>query len=312
MPYFPDVFESHFNLLDEIWVPSNFTAKSIGKKSLLPLQVIPYPIDVPEKLPHLEYIPFRFPSGSFVLLTAFDFMSSVERKNPVAVIKAFSECIRRVPNLHLAIKTVNHDGFPKGRDELRMALSEIPSDRYTIIDNTLSRNELLSLFSQTNAFISLHRAEGFGMMIAEAMTLGLPVIATAWSANVEFMTNSNSYPVKYSLRPNKTNDGPYPAGIPWAEVEVKHAIEQIMRCVSNVQERQIIAARGKATVKMLFSKKRLSAKIGDRISLIEKKLEKNNRVRLPLVSKVKESKELGEERVNQVIDRLRASIRQRK
>ena len=129
---------------------------------------------------------------------------------------------------------------------------------------------------------------------------------------MEFMTNSNSYPVKYSLRPNKTNDGPYPAGIPWAEVEVKHAIEQIMRCVSNVQERQIIAARGKATVKMLFSKKRLCAKIGDRISLIEKKLEKNNRVRLPLVSKVKESKELGEERINQVIDRLRASIRQRK
>jgi glycosyl transferase family 1 len=151
----------------------------------------------------------------------FDFHSTIERKNPVAVIDAFRMAFAPGSGASLVIKSINGESQPDEYDRLRFAARRHP-DVY-VTDRYLSAQEKNAMIAACDCYISLHRAEGFGFTPAEAMYLGKPVIATGYSGNLEYMTAQNSYLVDYALKPIGSGNFPYPADGEWADPDTEHA-----------------------------------------------------------------------------------------
>src|SRR5262249_33966906 len=166
-------------------------------------------------------------SDEFVFLFVFDFHSHFARKNPLAVIEAFRAVFTPSDLVRLVIKCVNGSSDPSDLTAMRaLALGH----RIFIHDGYWPAEELRDLMAACDAYVSLHRSEGTGMTISEAMALGKPVIATGWSGNMDFMNVTNSFPVRYELVELSENIGPYQAGETWAEPSIEHAAE-LMRLV---------------------------------------------------------------------------------
>jgi glycosyltransferase involved in cell wall biosynthesis len=122
-------------------------------------------------------------------------------------------------------------------------------------DEAMSRDELLGLENAVDAFVSLHRAEGFGLGLAEAMFLGKPAIGTAYSGNLEFMNESNSCLVNFELV--TLAEGDYLYADPrfrWAEPDVEHAAHHMRRLVDDSAFRNRIAAAGRQDVRARFTR----------------------------------------------------------
>ena len=162
-----------------------------------------------------------------------------ERKNPLATIQAFKTAFAPGEGAALIVKCLNPQHNPEAHALLQSAADE--HGDVHLIDRRLSRSERDGLMNAADCYVSLHRAEGFGYTLAEAMWLGKPVIATAYSGNVDFMTRDNSYLVDYRLVPIGHGNDPYPVDGEWAEPDLEHAAT-IMRQV--FQNREEAAARG--------------------------------------------------------------------
>lgn len=229
---FPEAWADRFQPFDEIWVPSAFTLDAISRVSPVPVVRIPPCLRAePERVAAPARARFGIGAEAFVFLFAFDFQSSFERKNPLAVIESFRAAFRGESDLVLVIKSVHSDFSRSGAQRLREASRGLD---VRLIDQVLSRDELDDLFRLCDCYVSLHRAEGFGLTMAEAMELGKPVIATAYSGNMDFMAPGNSFPVKYQLIDVAQTAGGSAAGVysqgVWAEPDVSHAAE-LMRYV---------------------------------------------------------------------------------
>jgi glycosyltransferase involved in cell wall biosynthesis len=229
---FPGDWQDRFALLNEIWVASSWVQRTIGAVSPIPVLVMPLCI---EPGTHSAYTRdhFGLARDTFVVLFMFDALSAIERKNPFGLIRAFKKALGSVPNAQLVIKA-SHLESSDCAGELREAVSAVKG---ILIDRVCSREEVNGLLSLCDMYVSLHRSEGFGLSMAEAMFLGKPVIATGYSANMEFMTSQNSYPVNYELIPIMQNIGPYTTGQMWAEPDEDHAA-QLMRQVYNTPDRE--------------------------------------------------------------------------
>ena len=179
-----------------------------------------------------------------MFLFTFSVESTVGRKNPFAVIsafeKAFGSAQRGTSTPVLAIKAHHIDLYPELRSDLLCALNKIGG---ILIEASLSRQEMIDLLACADCYVSLHRAEGFGLGIAESMYLGKPVIATNYSGNVDYMTTENSYPVGHRLRSvnlldhhyNPGAEKVYQPGMTWAEPDISHCA-QLMKRVFECQE----------------------------------------------------------------------------
>jgi len=122
-----------------------------------------------------------------------------------------------------------------------------------LIDECLSRQEVYQLIACCDAYLSLHRSEGFGLGLAEAMYLGKPVVGTHWSGNTDFMNVDNSCPVDYRIVPLTRSYGPYDAGQSWAEPDLDHAAHLMTKLVTDAAWCQSIAERGQQTIRREFS-----------------------------------------------------------
>src|SRR5262249_27272136 len=140
---------------------------------------------------------------------------------------AFRRAFRRSEPVRLVLKCVNAESDPSGFAALRAAAA---GASIAIVDGYAATDSLHNLMAACDAYVSLHRSEGIGITIAEAMALGKPAIATGWSGNTDFMDVSNGFPVSYRLVELDQTVGPYPAGEVWAEPSVEHAAE-LMRFV---------------------------------------------------------------------------------
>jgi glycosyltransferase involved in cell wall biosynthesis len=134
---------------------------------------------------------------------------------------------------------------------LRERLRDVPGAH--LLDRTLSREDVYALESVCDCVVSLHRAEGFGLTLAECMALGKPAIATGWSGNTDFMDARNACPVGYSLKPIERDVGPYRAGQTWAEPDVEHAAWYMRRLVADAELRWRLASAGRETVRRELS-----------------------------------------------------------
>lgn len=247
--------------VDEVWAVSSFAAKAIeatGKK--LPVTIVPHAIEVKKfSFPRAH---FGIPPDAFVFLFMFDFYSYFERKNPLAVIRAFERAFPDDKGVSLIIKCSNSSVDKEHFEELKRAAHD---PRIRIMDTYLEREEVSSLMSVCDAYISLHRSEGFGLTMAEAMALRKPVIATYYSSNTDFMNEENSFPVRYSLVPIEKDYGPYTRGNRWAEPDVAHAAEQMRTVYENPDLALRKAMFGMHTIATRFSPGAVAEIVGKRL-----------------------------------------------
>jgi glycosyltransferase involved in cell wall biosynthesis len=205
------------------------------------------------------------PEGDFLFLTMFDVLSIVARKNPHGVIRAFRAMYRDFPNSRLVLKINNGDHLPEAVADLRAACEGLP---VCIIDHSMSRTEVNGLVACCDCLVSLHRSEGYGFALAEAMYLGKPVIATAYSGSMDFTTHDNSFLVDYQLRPVGAGSQPYPETSRWAEPDTRSAAEH-MRTVQKRQElARTVALKGQAFVRENLSAARVGQRMAERLQQI--------------------------------------------
>jgi glycosyltransferase involved in cell wall biosynthesis/SAM-dependent methyltransferase len=229
---FPERFFRAFEHLDEVWVGSHFVADAISAVSPVPVVKVTMPVSMPE-IEEFDREDLGLPEG-FVFLFVFDYHSVFERKNPLALVEAFERAFPEGSGVSLMLKSINSEHYPAEHERL-LAAAQNHGDIH-VMDRYVTAAEKNAMFAHCDCYVSLHRSEGFGNTLAEAMYLGKPVIATGYSGNMEFMTPQNSYPVAYTLRPVGDDAGPYPASGEWAEPDVGHAARLMRHVFENRQE----------------------------------------------------------------------------
>ena len=187
---------------------------------------------------------------SVVLVTAFDMASDLNRKNPFGAIEAFRRAFPTRDDVRLVVKVNNAHLEESWQIHLEQLDQLANRDRRLIlIDRSLPYAEVLSLYASCDVFVSLHRAEGLGLCLLELMSMGKPVIATAWSGNMEFMTDSNSCPVGFSYVPVRgaTQEAYCGRNLArdsrWAEPALDEAASWMIRLVENPELRRRMGAR---------------------------------------------------------------------
>jgi glycosyltransferase involved in cell wall biosynthesis len=253
--------------VDEIWAPTDFIAGAV-----LPLGKPVTTILTPVRLPAFDPLPkpyFGLDPGRFAFLFAFDMNSRLPRKNPLALIRAFRMAFKPAEPVDLVIKVSPQEQFyPEWWRELRSAAADAG---VRLIDRSLPRGELFALLNACDAYVSLHRSEGVGLTMAEAMLLGKPTIATGYSGNLDFMTPENSYLVDYERVTIAEDVPPYPKGLVWAEPSVGHAAELMRRVVSRPVEARAVAARGRADAARLFAPEAAGRRMAARLEEIARR-----------------------------------------
>jgi len=222
--HFPDEWVPNLKHYDEIWVPSKFVADSVGRLSFLPVLRMPHSINPDQKRNDAEAA-FNLDPNKFHFLFMFDFHSVFERKNPMGVIDAFKRAFSPSDPVKLLIKSSRCTS--EAVDRMREAALGADVE---VVDKVISKEGVNSLYHLTDCYVSLHRSEGFGLTIAEAMLAAKPVIATAYSGNTDFTTPGNSYLVRYDIVELTKDCVPYKRGWQWAEPDLDHAAE-LMRHV---------------------------------------------------------------------------------
>ncbi len=257
----PDAWLDRGADVDEIWAPTSFIAnalKVLGKPVFPMLPSVRIPAFEPRTKAACGFDPNKF---SF--LFAFDMNSRQPRKNPLALIEAFRLAFARSEPVELAIKvSPQRRQHAEWWSQLRSAAA---THEVKLIDRNLPRGELLALMNATDAYASLHRSEGFGLTMAEAMLLGKPTIATAYSGNLDFMTAENSYLVKFEPTRIEDDISPYPKGCVWAEPSVTDAARQMRRVFDRRDEAASIASRGRADAERILSVEAATQRMIDRL-----------------------------------------------
>jgi len=248
---FPDTWVQLHRYYDEIWTSSQFSAEAIGRKVPLPVLTMPHCIEFP--VPSGNFRPqFGLPEDRYLFLVVFDFSSAMQRKNPQAALAAYRQLVQRTPKrAALAIKVRGAEVNPRPWAELQAAARDLPDCH--LLSAPMSRQTLYELEQACDCLVSLHRAEGFGLVVAEAMYMGKPVISTDWSATAEFVTADNGCPVAFTLQPLEHNCEFYAQGEKWAEADVEHAAHYMRRLVEDPAWGVALGRRAAADIRRQFA-----------------------------------------------------------
>jgi glycosyltransferase involved in cell wall biosynthesis len=230
---FPQEWASSFGYLDEVWTLSSFARDSIGTSSRVPVHVIHCSLDLgAAPASGWSRASFGIPEEAFVFLFMFDLHSFIDRKNPFGLIQTFKAAFEGRKDVLLVVKCSHGGHYPLEMKALREAA--VGQNIY-LIDQVYPRDAKNGLINVANCYVSLHRSEGFGLTLAEAMFYGKPVIATGYSGNTDFMSSENSFLVPYRSIPIERTHGPYRAGMLWADPDLDYAAE-VLRYVEGYRE----------------------------------------------------------------------------
>lgn len=256
--------EGAAGLADEVWAVSEFCARSVRAAMpgvpvhTMPVVIAAHPF---ERRPR-SY--FHLPDDRFLFLFMFDMASGLERKNPLGLIRAFRTAFPPAAPVHLALKVSRGAEHPEAFARLAR---EAAAAGVTVIDRVMDRADVQALLALCDAYVSLHRSEGFGMTMAEAMLMGKPTVATGYSGNLDFMAEGNSYLVHARRGVLDRDHPPYARGCTWAEPSVVHAALLMRRVYERRDEAAAVAARGRAAVEAKLSPaavaRRMLARIAD-------------------------------------------------
>jgi glycosyltransferase involved in cell wall biosynthesis len=268
LPEFPDAWIPYFDFFHEIWCPSDFVRDAIAAKSPLPVVTMPHAVSFRRPVESTDQLRARFglPREKFLFLFLYDLHSYSERKNPAAALAAFRESGLAAQNAALVIKVHGVDGNEADLAALKAAVADLPGT--ILLTEALSRNDVYGLEAACDCFVSLHRAEGFGLAIAECMYLGKPVIATDWSATAGYLDASNGCPVKYRLATLERNHGPYAKGQTWADPDIADAAAWMRRLHADRPLCERLGNAARATIETRFSPAAMGTRYRRRLEAI--------------------------------------------
>jgi glycosyltransferase involved in cell wall biosynthesis len=255
-------------VLDEVWVASEHTGGAVEPVSSKPVHVVPIPMPSAPAgtATSLARRDVGLPDDRFVFLMALDFFSVGERKNPWGLVEAYRSAFGPDDGAALVVKTINGVRRADELERLRLAAG----DRADIVirDEYLSRAEQTALMASCDAYVSLHRSEGLGLTMVEAMALAKPVIATGYSGNMQFMDESVAFLVPYTLREIGPDHHPYPAHARWAEPDLEHA-GKLMRQVFEEREGAAeVGQRAAARIRDEWSATAMGPQLAERVAAL--------------------------------------------
>jgi glycosyltransferase involved in cell wall biosynthesis len=253
LPKLPADWKLGFNFVHEVWVPSHFVAEAVRSRYRGPVRVVPHPVAcaaLGDPSPS-DRARFGLPEDAFVCLCACDIASGgAARKNPLAAIRAFRRAFGDDPRRILVVKTSHSSHSPSAALHLESVVAGMSNVR--LLSGLFDTVDLHALFGSVDALISLHRSEGFGLILAEAMIRGLAVVATGWSGNLEYMNSENSALIPYKLVPAVDPSGVYDIGAEWAEPDVDAATAWLRRLAEDAELRHQIGCRAAADARRLL------------------------------------------------------------
>lgn len=269
--------QEHFNgwrCLNEIWTTSRFMQEILSRIAPVPVHHFPQPLELnyPNKITSKSDagIPNRF-----TFLFFFSFKSVLGRKNPQALIDAFQIAFPDNKDVQLIIKSKDSCLYP---EQLQMMQTRIKDDpRLIWIDQIMDEQGRFDLMNSSDCYVSLHRSEGLGLTMAEAMLLGKPVIGTAYSGNMDFMNEDNSYLCSYRITPVGEGNNPYPPHGLWAEPDIHHAAQLMRKVVENREEALGKAYKGKDFIQKHHSFKQVGALMTKRLESIKPLIKANGK-----------------------------------
>ena len=267
----PENWKSNALDYDEVWAPSRFIETAF--RSAWPNKKIHYmPPGIDFQAPVIPRHTLNLPDNHFLFLFVFNASSCIDRKNPMGVIRAFQLAFPD-PNepVTLILKTTHGLQYP---DDMKHMHDAIASSNVRIIDEVVPDSHLLGLINACDAYVSLHRSEGLGLTMAEAMMMGKPVIATDYSGNLDFMTHDNSWLVPANLCEMEEDWFPYKKGWLWAAPCITKAAEHMRFVYEHYDQAKETASKGQADVRQHFSMNTAAARYYERISAIHEHLSK--------------------------------------
>ena len=246
LPRLPVDWDRGYKFVHGVLASSKFVADAVYRPGGPPVHVVHYP--VPDPAPKvISRSDLGLPEQGLIFLSIFDAASSVERKNPIAVVRAhraaFGDCQKNI----LLLKTHNTAMGGTAWQEVKDAAANFSNIH--IIEKNMSRSEIWGLIRLSDVFVSLHRSEGVGLSMLEAMRLGRPVIATGWSGNLDFMENHSAFLIGYRFIDALDERGTYSVpGSQWAEPEVTEAAAAMRLLADDASLRFRIGCAGRQRV----------------------------------------------------------------
>jgi glycosyltransferase involved in cell wall biosynthesis len=252
LPTVPPDWRISLPFVHEVWVPSNFTAAAI--EPLLPgrVHVVRPPLaEVPPLPSRLARADFGLPENCVIVLVAFNLASSFVRKNPLAAITAFRTAFADRGDRLLLLKVGNPHHFPEDFKLLQAAVAELPNVR--VETRILPPADNYALMAAVDVVLSLHRSEGLGLVLAEAMFLRKPVVCTGWSGNMDFMDDESAALVPVRLIPPADPRNVLEAeGAVWAEPDIGVAAQHLRRLADAASDRAALGERAHAMAEARF------------------------------------------------------------
>ncbi len=262
LPEWPEEWRHAYDLVDEVWASSRYTFNAYASSSPKPVRHMSMAVTV-DATAGLTRADFGLPEDRFLFVFSFDFLSSLARKNPEACVKAFYEAFPRGDEpVGLVVKAMRGTASNPLWQELVDAAKN--DGRINIINKTLDRAKVLDLYRACDCFISLHRSEGFGRGIAEAMMLGKPVITTGHSGNMDFTLPGTAGVVEHRPRRVTEDDYPFGGGQTWAEPNVGNAAAWMRRIADDRVLRDSLAQSGKQLTTNIYA----PAVVGETYALV--------------------------------------------
>jgi glycosyltransferase involved in cell wall biosynthesis len=237
---------------DAIWTASAHSAEAIAQtlQRRLPIEVIPHPVAVPKQAIVGDRSMFGLPADRLLYGYMFDVLSSLERKNPWAVIDAFRAAFVTQDRACLVLKTLKRPGYEPMLHKVKDYAAGLPVIFY---DEHLTDEETQEFMACLDVYVSLHRAEGFGLTLAEAMAQAKPVVATGYSGNMQFMNKDVAHLVPYEIIETTRAHGAYPCGTRWADAQVDAAAESMRSLYLNADARLELGQRAQAHIARTLS-----------------------------------------------------------
>ncbi len=250
LPQLPKSWQKGAEALHEVWVPTRFVAEAVRPLLGERVRVVPHPVPAPPPVT-ADRKQFELPDDSFVVLVCANVASGFFRKNVLGAINAFRRAFGTDTRARLIVKLGDVEAWPQARRVMQEAIGR--ATNIQLLERTLSRKAFDQLLMSADVVLSLHRSEGFGLVPAEAMRLGRPVVATGWSGNLDFMDEQSAALISYRLIPSEDPQKLYNLpGQRWADPDMDHAVDWLRRLRAEPLLRHKLGAAGQAKAATVF------------------------------------------------------------
>ncbi len=264
---FPEALATSFELLDEVWAATTFMRDAIAAAAPPAITVthMPLPFRTPLINPVLTRSHFGL-DDRFTLLFSFDMMSVIDRKNPFGLVECYRATFGPDDGVTLVLKTMNGRTNAEGTERLRWECMDRPD--IVIIDAALDTADTNALLNMADCYVSLHRAEGLGLTMAEAMLLGKPVVATGYSGNMDFMDEQTAYLVPWATASVPPTAAPYSTSSTWAEPDLQRASAILTSIVNRPEAAKAVGARAREHLMSKYTPEQCGATMQQRLTQI--------------------------------------------